>query len=59
MSQPVHCHPRAFHLFARCLAAVDSNEGLLRAAVAVSLHELDGADPEQVVRRLGELAQRV
>ncbi len=59
MPQPVHCHPRAFHLFAGYLPSIDSSEGLLRAAAAISLHELDGVDPEQVGRRLGEFAGRI
>lgn len=41
------------------MPAVDTNEGLLRAAAAISMHELDSVVPDEVVRRLGELAHRV
>lgn len=59
MPQPIHCHPRAFHLFAGYLASADTNEGLLRAVAAISMHELESAEPEEVARRLSGLAQRV
>ncbi len=60
MPAPVHCRPEAYHLFARFLADVDtSTDALVGAAVAISMHELDDADPVKVNRQLQEFIDQV
>ena len=59
MIQPSLCHPDAFRLFAEQLENLDSADGLIRAAVAVSLHALEDSDPETAVGQLDALADRV
>jgi regulator of sirC expression with transglutaminase-like and TPR domain len=56
---PVHCRPKAFELFARQMPVLDTTEGLLRAAVAISMHEIPGADPAEVDQQIQRLADRV
>ena len=41
------------------MPVVDTNEGLLRAAVAISMHELADANPDDVDRQIQEIADRV
>jgi regulator of sirC expression with transglutaminase-like and TPR domain len=57
--QPVYCRPEAYALFAEQMRAVESSRGLLRAAVALSMHELPDARPEAVEAKIQSLADRV
>jgi regulator of sirC expression with transglutaminase-like and TPR domain len=58
-TQPVYCRPEAYDLFTRALPDLWSTAGLLRAAVAVSMHALDDVCPEGVEDRLRDLSERV
>jgi len=58
-NEPVHCRPEAFELFAAQVPVIETGEGLLRAAVAMAMHELDRATPAAVEARLQGLADRV
>jgi len=53
------CHPEAYRFFAEQLPILHTREGLLRAAVAISMHALDDVDPERVEQRLDILSLRV
>lgn len=57
--EPVYCRPEAYHLFTRSLPELWSSSGLLRAAVAVSMHALDDVDVDQIEARLRTLSERV
>lgn len=59
LTQPVHCRPEAFRFFSEQLPVIHSTEGLLRAAIAVSMHAMDDVDPYAVEARLLEFAQQV
>lgn len=53
---PLYCRPSAFSLFTAQLPQLDTVNGLVTAAVAVSLHELGDADPLAVhdeIRTIG------
>ena len=54
-----HCQPEAFAFFANQLPHLQTTEGLLRAAIAVSMHALDDVDAGRVEQRLRILSLRV
>jgi regulator of sirC expression with transglutaminase-like and TPR domain len=54
-----HCQPEAFAFFAAQLPHLHRTEGLLRAAIAVSMHALDDVDPARIEQRLQTLSLRV
>jgi regulator of sirC expression with transglutaminase-like and TPR domain len=56
---PVYCRPEAYHYFLQQLPHLNRIEGLVRAAIAVSMHALDDVDPERVEQRLRALSRRV
>jgi regulator of sirC expression with transglutaminase-like and TPR domain len=58
MYEPNVCRREAFRLFAAQLPKVDTTEGLLTAAVAISKHELNDVDVGTVKRRIAGLASR-
>jgi regulator of sirC expression with transglutaminase-like and TPR domain len=49
----------AFGLFKRQLAAIETTEGLIRASVALSMHQLDEADARQTERILNGYAKMI
>jgi regulator of sirC expression with transglutaminase-like and TPR domain len=53
------CRPEAYQLFVEQLPLLHTNEGLMRAAIAVSMHALDDLDPLRVEQRLQVLGLRV
>ena len=53
---PVHCREAAFELFVGQLPTLEQTDSLLRAAVAVSMHELEFVDIEAIEQTLDELA---
>lgn len=59
MRKPLHCRRPAHELFRAQLADLDAPGALLRAAVAISMHELEDADPAAVEQRIEEYAKRV
>jgi len=54
-----HCAPAAFQLFNEALRELHTTPGLVRAAIAVSLHAFDDVVPEHVEGDLQNLALRV
>jgi regulator of sirC expression with transglutaminase-like and TPR domain len=54
-----YCRPEAFQYFVEQLPRLASTDGLVRAAIGVSLHALDDVDPDRVVERLRILGLRV
>jgi regulator of sirC expression with transglutaminase-like and TPR domain len=57
--QPVVCRPEAFHLFADQLNHLDETDALVRAAVAVSMHQLGDVDLERLFDTLRGYAEVV
>lgn len=56
---PTYCRPQAFELLAAQLPRLDTTAGLVRAAVAVSMHELDDVGLDEVEAQIEELVQTV
>ncbi|MEM1028337.1 MAG: transglutaminase-like domain-containing protein [Planctomycetota bacterium] len=56
---PLHCHPRAFEALAEEIDGIDTTRGLVRCAVAVSMHELGDADPDAVEGEIVTLATSI
>jgi regulator of sirC expression with transglutaminase-like and TPR domain len=59
MRKPKHCKTRAYNRFAKHLTEVDTTDGLLHSAIAISMHALEGVDSRQIDRQLSQLARRV
>lgn len=57
--EPLYCRPDAYELFQSQLGNLDAPSGLLAAAVAISMHELQGIRLQAVEHRLDVLANRV
>jgi len=57
--QPKFCRPEAYFAFHEALGELHATRGLLRAAVAVSMHALDDATCETVEDRLDTWADRI
>jgi regulator of sirC expression with transglutaminase-like and TPR domain len=53
------CRPEAYQFFVEQLPLLHTNEGLMRAAIAVSMHAFDDLDPLRVEQRLQVLGLRV
>ena len=53
---PLHCREAAFALFLQQLSALEQTDSLFRAAVAVSMHELEFVDLAATEHTLDELA---
>lgn len=58
-NQVAYCRPEAYQFFQDQLAVLETNEGLLRAAVAISMHALDDVDPARIEQCLHTLSLRV
>ncbi len=59
MTRPEHCRPAAFQLFAEQIPVLDTAEGLLNAAVAISMHGLNHVDPAGVEHQLQDMADQI
>ena len=59
MHSPEHCRPAAFHLFAEQIPVLDTTEGLLNAAIAISMHGLDDVDPAGIEHQLQDMADQI
>lgn len=59
MKHPTLCRPAAFELFRQHLPLVHTTDGLLYAAIAISMHSLDDVSPEEIDDELHALAHRV
>ena len=46
-NEPIFCRPEAFQFFVDQMPILWSTDGLVRAAIAVSMHALDDAVPER------------
>ena len=58
-SEPIYCRPEAYQFFAEQLPVLWTTQGLVRAAIAVSMHALDDADPARTESQLQSLSDRV
>ena len=58
-SAPVHCRGEAYRLFAAQLPRIEQPDALLRAAAAISLHELRDAELGDVVARVERITDTV
>ncbi|MEL7090086.1 MAG: hypothetical protein AAGL98_16885, partial [Planctomycetota bacterium] len=56
---PLHCRPDAFEALAVELEALDTTRGLLRCAVAVSMHQLDGVSLQDTEAQIDALAASI
>ncbi len=56
---PQLCRPQAYQLFAEQVPVIETTSGLLRGAIAISMHALDDIEPETVEQQLQDLALRV
>jgi regulator of sirC expression with transglutaminase-like and TPR domain len=56
---PHFCRPRAYDLFREQLDILETTNGLVVAATAVAMHELEGVQPDLVLGRLDQLASRI
>lgn len=56
---PRYCRPVAYELFAGQLATLEETDSLVRASVAVSMHELDNVDPAEIEKKISEMAQEI
>jgi regulator of sirC expression with transglutaminase-like and TPR domain len=59
MRRPLHCRPGAHELFREQVADLEAPGALLRAAVAIAMHELPDADPLAVEARLDQYAAHI
>ncbi|WP_425616779.1 transglutaminase family protein [Anatilimnocola sp. NA78] len=57
--EPMYCRPEAYRWFADQMADLNTTDGLLRAAIAVSLHALDDIAPERVEQAVLKLADKI
>ncbi|MEM1353731.1 MAG: transglutaminase-like domain-containing protein [Planctomycetota bacterium] len=57
--QPIHCRVDAYTSLRDQLPQLHQTSGLVRSAVAVSMHELDDPDPVKVEAELDDYAQQV
>ncbi len=57
--RPSRCRSDAFDYLADQLPVLNTTKGLLRAAVAVSMHEMDRADPDSVETQIRELTDKI
>jgi regulator of sirC expression with transglutaminase-like and TPR domain len=59
MNQPTLCRPESFFLFKKQLPILESTLGLVRAAVAISMHAREDFESHEVERRMADLGKRV
>lgn len=59
MNIPEHCRPAAFQFFAQQIPILDTTEGLLNAAIAISMHGLDAVDPAGIEHQLQVMAEQI
>lgn len=53
------CRPKAYNFFQAQLGKLEETDSLVRAAIAVAMHELDDIDPEAVEKSLDNLAAKI
>jgi regulator of sirC expression with transglutaminase-like and TPR domain len=58
-SAPRYCRKAAYDFFVQQLATLEETDSLIRAAIAVSMHELDDINPAEVEATLGEISREI
>jgi regulator of sirC expression with transglutaminase-like and TPR domain len=53
------CHPEAYQFFLEQLPQLHTTEGLVRAAIAISMHAMDDVNPDRIEQRMRILSVRV
>jgi len=59
MRRPVHCRPAAYEFLAAHMPVIESTDGLLGCAVAISMHQLERVDFPQLEADIEGLARLV
>jgi len=59
MRRPVHCRPRAYEFLAAHMPVIETTEGLLGCATAVSMHQIDRVDFSQIEADIEGIARLV
>jgi regulator of sirC expression with transglutaminase-like and TPR domain len=59
LGSELYCRPEAFEFFVRQLPRLHTRDGLLRAAIAISMHALEDVDPRRIEQRLKVITLRV
>lgn len=59
LNEPVFCRAEAFQYFVDQMPVLWTSQGLLRAAIAVSMHALDDLEPARIEEKIGQLSERV
>jgi len=59
ISAPQHCHPAAYELFADQMSRLKSSDALMRAAVAIAMHEQHDCDPDSIDIQIETIAADV
>jgi regulator of sirC expression with transglutaminase-like and TPR domain len=59
MPQPLYCRADAYVLFRAQMPVIDTIDGLLRAAIAMSMHELRDVTPEAIDREINRYADAI
>jgi regulator of sirC expression with transglutaminase-like and TPR domain len=57
--EPIFCRPEAYRFFVEQLPTLWTCQGLVRAAIAISMHALDDVVPARVEQQIQDLSQRV
>jgi regulator of sirC expression with transglutaminase-like and TPR domain len=59
LNEPIYCRREAFQYFLQQMPILWSTNGLIRAAIAVSMHALDDIHPQYTLDQIHGLSQRV
>lgn len=57
--KPRHCRPEAYDLFEAQVQNLGQEGALLRAAVAIAMHEIADTDPDEVTEEVDNLAENI
>jgi regulator of sirC expression with transglutaminase-like and TPR domain len=58
-SAPRYCRQAAYEFFVQQLATLEETDSLVRAAIAVAMHELDDVNPAEVEATIGEISREI
>jgi regulator of sirC expression with transglutaminase-like and TPR domain len=59
LNEPVYCRPEAFQFFVDQMPVLWTSRGLLRAAIAVSMHAIDDVVPARIEEQIQSMADAV
>lgn len=59
LAEPVYCRVEAYQYFVEQMPVLWTSQGLLRAAIAVSMHALDDTAPARIEEQIGRMSARV